>query len=83
MNESTAVVLAAVCSGLLTGFINVAVVSRSRGKFEGEVKAQLTAHHGDIEDLKRSRGEQWEKINDHGERLSFMEGKQNGKGAGR
>lgn len=82
MNEALAVILTALGSGILTGFINVAIVARSRGKFEGEVTQRLNDHDNRLEGVERSRGEQWEKLNQHGERLSYVEAKVNGKSNG-
>lgn len=79
MSEALAVILTAIGTALLTGFINVAIVSRFLGKFEGSVMERLEGHDADVKELKNSRSEQWEKINGHGERITWLEAKANGK----
>ncbi len=79
MSQSMAVILTALASGLLTGFINVAVVARARGRFEGEVNTLLEAHGTDIKELKISRSDMWKQINENTSDISYLQGKTNGK----
>lgn len=59
--------------GLLTVGLTLVIQAVAVGKLQGNIGARLTNVEGDIKELKDEQNSQWGKINEHGERITFVE----------
>lgn len=70
---STQVIVTIVVGGLSVG-LTLIIQAVSAGRMQGNYGARLTNVEGDIKELKDEQNSQWGKINEHGERISRVEG---------
>jgi len=67
-------VIATIVLGVVSIVITALIQAAGLGKMQGNFGARLDAHDKDIGDLKDEQDSQWGKINEHGERISHIEG---------
>lgn len=82
MDAATGIAAAGLGITVLGAIGNLILISRAAGKTEGNIAATLKGFEQRQDRQDASQERQWEKIDDHEGRISFLEGKTNGKSHG-
>jgi hypothetical protein len=78
-------VIGVVAGVLIQAAVGYGMYKYFQGKVEGkfgELDSELATVNRDIEGLKGSERRQWDRLTEHGNQISYLEGKANGKAAG-
>lgn len=67
-------------SAVVVILVNATLLIRADGKREGRILTLFDSFEKSLTDMKDTDEKQWDVINAHGERLSYVEAKINGKG---
>jgi hypothetical protein len=59
---------------IVTLLVTVMVQRSAKAEMQGAAGARLTSVEKDVDDLKDEQDMQWSKLNQHGERISKLEG---------